>query len=77
MSSDITLEEIRSAADQIRGHIVETPCVPSRLLSEITGAEVLLKLENLQSTGSFKVRGALSTCGRSWRRWRRSATAPR
>jgi threonine dehydratase len=57
--TNVTLKEIRSAAGQIRGSIVDTPCVPSRRLSEITGAEVRLKLENLQSTGSFKVRGAL------------------
>jgi len=59
MGSDVTLEDIRAAAKQIRGHIIATPCVPSRRLSEVTGAEVRLKLENLQSTGSFKVRGAL------------------
>jgi threonine dehydratase len=55
----VTLERIRAAADEIRGAIVETPCVHSRTLSGIAGCEVLLKLENLQFTASFKERGAL------------------
>jgi len=56
---NITLDDIRAAAEAIRGRVVETPCVQSQKLSEITGAEVSLKLENLQFTGSFKDRGAL------------------
>jgi threonine dehydratase len=55
----ISLERIRRAARELRGRVVETPMFPSRTLSEITGAEVLLKFENLQFTGSFKDRGAL------------------
>jgi threonine dehydratase len=55
----ITLEEIRHAAELIRGKVVETPCPRSHKLSELTGAQVVLKLENLQFTGSFKDRGAL------------------
>ncbi len=47
-----------SAAERIRPHIVETPLLPSPLLSERTGAVVFLKLENRQTTGSFKLRGA-------------------
>jgi threonine dehydratase len=43
----------------LRGQITTTPCVCSQTLSAITGAEVVLKLENLQFTGSFKDRGAL------------------
>src|SRR5690606_34616908 len=38
--------------------VLNTPCVESRTLSEITGAQVFLKMENLQFTGSFKERGA-------------------
>ncbi|MEA3277005.1 MAG: threonine ammonia-lyase [Pseudomonadota bacterium] len=53
------LEDVRSAADILRGHIVDTPCIRSATLSDITGADVTLKLENLQFTGSFKDRGAL------------------
>ena len=54
----VDLADIRRAADIIRGHVLETPCVFSRTLSEITGAEVHLKFENLQFTASFKERGA-------------------
>ncbi len=55
----VTLQNIREAAEQLRGRILETPCRHSRTLSEITGAEVFLKFENLQFTASFKERGAL------------------
>ncbi len=55
----VTLNEIRSAAEQIKNIIVHTPCVPSKTLSAITGAQVFLKFENLQFTASFKERGAL------------------
>ena len=55
----ISLVEIRAAADTLRGRIVETPCAYSASLSELTGARVVLKLENLQRTASFKERGAL------------------
>jgi threonine dehydratase len=54
-----TLNDIRRAADTIRGSIVDTPANHSRTLSAITGAEVILKFENLQFTASFKDRGAL------------------
>lgn len=56
---NISLDDIRSAAEAIRGSLVETPCVQSQKLSIITGVELWLKLENLQYTGSFKDRGAL------------------
>jgi threonine dehydratase len=56
---NVTLDDISAAAEAIRGSVVETPCVQSRTLSEITGVELSLKLENLQFTGSFKDRGAL------------------
>lgn len=49
---------VLSAAERIRPHIAETPLVLSPVLSERTGAEVFLKLENRQTTGSFKLRGA-------------------
>ena len=55
----VTLDDVKAAAGVIAGEVVETPCVHSRTLSEITGAEVVLKLENLQYTASFKDRGAL------------------
>ena len=54
----VTLEAIRDAARLLEGEIIRTPALPVRRLSRTTGAEVYLKLENLQVTGSFKVRGA-------------------
>jgi threonine dehydratase len=56
----ITLSEIRAAADAIRGQVARTPLALSRTLSELTGAEVWLKFENMQFTASFKERGALN-----------------
>ncbi|MDQ3260582.1 MAG: threonine ammonia-lyase, partial [Pseudomonadota bacterium] len=41
----ITLNDVQSAAAAIRGSLVETPCLHSRTLSQITGAEVYLKFE--------------------------------
>ena len=55
----VTLEDIRAAAGLLRGQVVDTPCLHSRTLSEITGAQVWLKFENHQFTASFKERGAL------------------
>ncbi|MCH7931007.1 MAG: threonine ammonia-lyase [Proteobacteria bacterium] len=55
----VTLDDIKAAAATIEGEVVKTPTTHSRTLSEITGAEVFLKFENLQYTGSFKDRGAL------------------
>lgn len=54
----VTLPQIRAAAELLRGVIRPTPVVASRVLSERTGAQVHLKCENLQRTGSFKIRGA-------------------
>jgi threonine dehydratase len=57
----VTAQAIREAAAAIAGAIVNTPCVASRTLAEVTGAaEVWLKFENLQFTASFKERGALN-----------------
>ena len=56
----LTLNDIHSAAKTIQGRIVKTLCAPSTTLSEITGASLILKFENLQFTGSFKERGALN-----------------
>ena len=47
-----------AAERRIRPHVIETPVVRSDSLSALSGAEVYLKLENLQETGSFKPRGA-------------------
>ena len=56
----VTLDDVRAAARRIGGAIEPTPCVASRTLSRLTGAEVFLKFENLQFTASFKERGALN-----------------
>jgi threonine dehydratase len=54
----IELADIRQAAQRLQGQVLNTPCVESRTLSQITGAQVFLKFENLQFTASFKERGA-------------------
>ena len=54
------LADIEAARRRIAGIALHTPAVPSPALAEISGAEVYLKLETLQPTGSFKVRGAAS-----------------
>ncbi len=56
----VTLADIEAAAARLAGQVLDTPCVESRTLSEITGAQVFLKFENLQFTASFKERGALN-----------------
>ena len=60
MSATVTIDDVRAAAGVLQGHVVNTPCLHSRTLSEITGAEVYLKFENHQFTASFKERGALN-----------------
>src|SRR6476620_11853262 len=56
----ITLEDIRTAAAALDGSIVATPCLHSRTLSAIAGAQIYVKFENHQFTASFKERGALN-----------------
>jgi len=56
----IDLKDIEQAQKNIKPHIHRTPLIPSNSLSLLTGADVYLKLENLQKTGSFKVRGAFN-----------------
>ncbi len=51
-------QAVLTAADRIRPYILETPLEYSHWLSQETGAEIWLKLEHLQRTGSFKLRGA-------------------
>jgi len=53
-----TLAEIEKAREVLRDVAIETPMEESRWLSSICGGPVLLKCENLQRTGSFKIRGA-------------------
>jgi threonine dehydratase len=56
-----TLTDIEAARERIAGHARETPVYGSATLSRETGREVTLKAENLQRTGSFKIRGAMNT----------------
>jgi len=56
----LTAADIHAAAQRLQGQVLDTPCMPSRTLSAITGCEVFLKFENLQFTASFKERGALN-----------------
>ena len=56
----VSIEDIRAAGKRIAGAVEHTPLVHSRTLSQLTGAQVFLKFENLQFTASFKERGALN-----------------
>ena len=56
----LTLDAVEAAAARIAGQVARTPFQQSKTLSELTGAELWLKFENLQFTGSFKQRGALN-----------------
>lgn len=56
----VTAADVEAAARRIAGIVVRTPLVPSAALSESTGGRIALKLEGVQPTGSFKVRGAAS-----------------
>lgn len=60
VAEQLTVDDIRAAAARIEGAVVRTDCDYSRTLSEITGAEVWLKFENLQFTAAYKERGALN-----------------
>ena len=53
-----TLADIEAARKRLQGIVHRTPITPSATFSSRTGADVTLKLENLQRTGSFKIRGA-------------------
>ena len=57
----VTIEDVRTAHRRIADAIVRTPTLISRTLSEMTGATVYLKFENLQFTAAYKERGALNT----------------
>jgi threonine dehydratase len=57
---DVSLVDIEAAARRLEGQVLDTPFVESKTLSQLTGARVFLKFENLQFTASFKERGALN-----------------
>jgi threonine dehydratase len=56
----LTLDDVRAAAARIEGAVVKTPMMYSQTLSQITGAQIWLKFENLQFTAAYKERGALN-----------------
>ena len=56
----LTFADIQAAATRLKGHVERTPLRHSVTLSEITGAEVWVKFENLQFTAAYKERGALN-----------------
>src|ERR671932_28835 len=56
----VTIDDVREAAERVKGAVVRTPTLLSRTLSEATGAEVWVKFENLQFTAAYKERGALN-----------------
>jgi len=60
----VGLADVRSAAELLRGVVSPTPMAGSRALSEMCGGPVWLKCENLQRTGSFKIRGAYTRLAR-------------
>ena len=57
----VSLADVQMAAERITGSIVRTPTLHSKTLSDLTGADVWLKFENLQFTAAYKERGALNT----------------
>jgi len=68
---NISLEEVRLIGERDRRIVTHTPVAPSAHLSERYGGSVVLKAENLQRTGAFKIRGAmnkLATLGETARR---------
>ena len=60
MTPLITLSDVEAAAQRIAGRVDRTPFLHSATLSQLTGADIWLKFENLQFTASFKQRGALN-----------------
>ncbi|MDR6127776.1 threonine dehydratase [Sphingomonas sp. SORGH_AS802] len=60
-SLPVSIDDVRTAHARIRESIVRTPTLISRTLSQLTGATVYLKFENLQFTAAYKERGALNT----------------
>lgn len=64
MTYAISMDDIRSAAAQIKGKAVRTPLIENPLLNEIAGGRVFVKAECLQNAGAFKFRGAYNRLSR-------------
>jgi threo-3-hydroxy-L-aspartate ammonia-lyase len=62
--AELTLDDIRAAAERIAGTAHRTPVLTSRTLNDRAGAEVFLKAENFQRIGAFKFRGAFNAVSR-------------
>ena len=62
--AELSLTDVRAAADRIAGVAHRTPVLTSRTLDERVGAQVFLKAENLQRIGAFKFRGAFNAISR-------------
>ncbi|MGI9585227.1 MAG: threonine ammonia-lyase, partial [Acidimicrobiia bacterium] len=60
MPNGITIEDIEAARNRGKPVVLETPTIPSTSFSRLAGCDVWLKAENLQRTGSFKIRGAMN-----------------
>jgi threonine dehydratase len=61
MTTTPTIADIEAARERLAGVARETPVYPTETFSRLTGRQVFLKAENLQRTGSFKIRGAYNT----------------
>ncbi len=66
-SEAVTWRDVEEAYDRVRGIIKNTPIERSSSISDLSGADVYLKLENLQKGGSFKIRGAYNLLSRTKR----------
>jgi threonine dehydratase len=60
MSDVVSIDAVRAAAERIRPHVVRTPTLAQPRLSELIGRQTVAKLELLQHSGAFKVRGAFN-----------------
>jgi threonine dehydratase len=56
----IDIADVQSAREQVREHVIQTPCAPSAAFTDLFDGQAWFKFENLQRTGSFKERGALN-----------------
>lgn len=57
---NFSIQDITSAREKIKDRVIKTPLIRSESLGDLLGFEVYLKLENMQTTGSFKYRGAMN-----------------
>src|SRR5215213_1371707 len=60
IAAELSTAAFRRAHEHVKAHAHHTPLLGSRALSEVTGADVRLKAESFQRTGSYKIRGPLN-----------------